>query len=312
MIKHALLMLALLWGPFASADGSAYDWFDRMVQAAREQSYSGILVAGNQRHWDSLLVQHTLHNGAEYERLQRLTGAPLEQLRQGEQVFLLTPNNGQPLQNPLHSFLSGPDLREQYELTLGGSDRIAGHFVRLIVLQPKDQHRYAMRLWLEQKTALLLRSELLDERQQVLERVQFAQLEIGSMMPAELFIRPDMAPVPPAPAYQNDAVSWQPNWLPTGFSRLAARQQGDDIQLLFSDGLAAFSVFVDRPAAAIAPLQRRWGATAAVVQQVQDEQGERRRVTVVGELPATTLQQIAGSVQPVAAAAPKAAQQEQP
>lgn len=310
MIKHALLMLALLWGPFASADGSAYDWFDRMVQAAREQSYSGILVAGNQRHWDSLLVQHTLHNGAEYERLQRLTGAPLEQLRQGEQVFLLTPNNGQPLQNPLHSFLSGPDLREQYELTLGGSDRIAGHFVRLIVLQPKDQHRYAMRLWLEQKTALLLRSELLDERQQVLERVQFAQLEIGSKMPASLLVPPAAEPVAPAATPHDDEVSWQPGWLPAGFSRLTARQQGDDIKLLYADGLAAFSVFVDRPATAIAPLQRRWGGTAAVVQQVQNEAGERRRVTVVGELPVTTLQKIAASVQAVAAAA--AAQQEQP
>ncbi|QQD22124.1 MucB/RseB C-terminal domain-containing protein [Venatoribacter cucullus] len=311
MIKHALLMLSLLLAAQASADGSsAYDWFGRMVQAAREQNYSGVLLYGNQRHWDSLAVQHALQDGQEYERLQRLTGAPLEQLRQGEQVFFLNPAVGQPLQNPLHSFLPGPDLRDQYELTLGGNDRIAGHYARLIVLQPKDQHRYAMRLWLEQKTALLLRSELLDERQQVLERVQFAQLEIGSIMPAELFTRPASEPVPPAPSYPDDDVSWQPDWLPAGFSRLAARQQGDDIQLLFSDGLAAFSVFVDRPAATIAPLQKRWGATAAVVQQVKNEAGESRRVTVVGELPATTLQKIAGSVQPVAAAAPKAAQQE--
>ena len=119
MIKHALLMLALLWGPLVSADGSAYDWFGRMVEAAREQNYSGVLLYGNPAPLGFSGGAARPAGRSEYERLQRLSGAPLEQLRQGEHIFLLQPGAGQPLQNPLHSFLPGPDLRQHYDLTLG-------------------------------------------------------------------------------------------------------------------------------------------------------------------------------------------------
>lgn len=304
-MKHSIVTVLLVWllsNP-ASAEGTARDWFDRMVQAAREQNYEGVLMYGNQRQWDAMSVRHALIDGQEYEHLEQLTGAPREQLRHGERVACRhnepSGMHPQPLQNPLHGFLSGHDFSGQYELTLGNSDRVAGRFTRQLLLQPKDSHRYAMRLWLDQKTALLLRSDLLDERQQVLERFQFASIRIGVPVTAAAFSTgSSFHPLELQTAHNNQSVSWSPQWLPDGFERLAAVEQGNVIRLLYADGLTAFSVFIDALPQPAAGMDQQWGATSAVVRLVEHSPGMMRRVTAVGELPAATLLQIVQSVRP--------------
>ncbi len=308
MRSWATLLLVWLCSSQTSAEGTPRDWFERMVQAAREQNYEGVLVYGNQRHWDSMAVRHAVIDGQEYEHLQQLTGAPREQIRQGSVTDCLLDDpdrvHPQPLQNPLHSFLSGHDFSAHYVLTLGDAGRVAGRFARQLWLQPTDSHRYTMRLWVDQKTALLLRSDLLDERHQVLERFQFAHIDIGADIPLASFVPGEHAHRLSAPVvHQHTPVSWSPGWLPPGFEPVAATEHGNVIRLMYADGVAAFSLFIDAMPNPLSAMDQQWGATSAVVRVVrpmaEQDVGESRRVTAVGELPAATLVRIVQSVAPV-------------
>lgn len=296
---RALLVSGLLLTT-AWADTQPHEWYQRMTDAVRHLNYQGVLLYGNQQHWDSLAIEHAVVDGEVLERLRQLTGQPLEQMRRGQMLLAGVANHGRYLHNPLYSFLPDRDLGQYYRFSLEGMDRVAGYPVRQLLLAPQDAHRFGMRLWLEQDTALLLRSDLLDEYGRVLERFQFASLHLDSDVDARLFHsdlpwQSMMDPQEP----QDTAVSWQPDWLPPGFERISAHEQGGNIRLQYADGVAVFSLFIDEYSEPVVALEQRWGATAAVVRRVQDEHRGARRVTAVGELPAATLVNIVQSVQPV-------------
>jgi sigma-E factor negative regulatory protein RseB len=68
---------------------------------------------------------------------------------------------------------------------------------------------------------------------------------------------------------------------------------------MYSDGLAAFSVFVEgMPDSGAASMVSRNGATVAVTHMIRDHQDEPHLVTLVGEIPTPTAQRIARSVAP--------------
>jgi sigma-E factor negative regulatory protein RseB len=67
--------------------------------------------------------------------------------------------------------------------------------------------------------------------------------------------------------------------------------------IMYSDGLAAFSVFVeDMPDSGAASMVSRNGATVAVTHMIKDGEDEPYLVTLVGEIPTPTAQRIARSV----------------
>ena len=84
--------------------------------------------------------------------------------------------------------------------------------------------------------------------------------------------------------------------MPPGFALSVERDAASRDALMYSDGLSAFTLFVDQVEQDSMPdMSRRWGATAAVVRHQRD--GERNmRITVVGELPMATAKRIALSV----------------
>lgn len=302
-VRFCLTLVALCGAILAQAEGSAQQWLQDMAQAARSQNYSGILMYGDPGHWDSMAITHAIIDGVEYEHLQQLTGLPRELLRNQDGTFCLHPDTPDahhtPLKNPLRSLVPQANLDLHYDFLLGGSGRIAGRYARELRVQPRDQHRYGLRLWLDQETGLLLRSDLLNLQHRVLERVQFAQVAIGApAQVAEFTLSGEAHPLPAAePLPELTEVSQLPHWLPPGFELTAAREQPGSIQLLYADGLAAFSLFIDVTDGGMPAIQRQWGATSAVVHQVNRADG-LLRVTAVGELPVATLQQVAASVQP--------------
>ncbi len=100
-------------------------------------------------------------------------------------------------------------------------------------------------------------------------------------------------------------VSWSVGWLPSGFSMAAAdiRRAPSSLKsidtLMYSDGLAAFSVFVeDMPERGAASMVSRNGATVAVTHRVSGVGDHAYLVTLVGEIPTPTAQRIARSVVP--------------
>lgn len=302
-MRIVLLCLTFCSFPlFAESPLTADQWLARMERAAQQENYQGVIVSGLNQHWDSLQVRHAQIDGKEYEHLLRLNQKAQELIRQGEESVCYHQGKlklHSPLKNPLR--LRIPEQIVGYDLVVGAHLRLAGRSGQEVLIRPKDALRYGMRLWLDEATGLLLGLELLNERGVVLERAQYAQIQIGEPIAADTFqsTLPGHALANKTQAAEIALVDWQPRWLPEGFVATQAKQQQQAVRLMYSDGLAAFSVFVDEVPAAVPHLVRQWGATNAVLLQVQHNE-VRRRITAVGELPASTLEQIALSVAPLA------------
>jgi len=89
---------------------------------------------------------------------------------------------------------------------------------------------------------------------------------------------------------------WQLGWRPEGFVPAAAPRSGKGQAVAFSDGLAAFSVFVEPAGPVSMPTGASLiGATTVYMHQVT-EGDSAFLVTVVGELPPQTARQVAESV----------------
>ena len=68
-------------------------------------------------------------------------------------------------------------------------------------------------------------------------------------------------------------------------------------RVLFTDGLATFSVFVDRPGPAVlGQLVTHMGGTVVISRQLKDSS---QQITVVGEVPMDTAKRVAESVEPI-------------
>ena len=315
-----LVGMVSLATPASASDQSARNWLDRMSRAVKELNYQGVLIYGDSRHWETLSITHGVMDGVEYERLVHLTGQPREVIRKGHDVTCIHPGEHvmrvslqqNPLTDNLGDGFAGPDsgVDAYYQLSLASGDRVAGRATQQVVVSPIDQYRYGYRLWLDRQTGLALRSDLVDHSGQVLERFQFAEISIDVPFNASDFepqsqghrVAAHMA------SHETSAVlnrqGWQLGWVPRGFMATASQVQRDDRErgglatLMYSDGLAALTVFVDRAKEASAtPASHRWGATAAVVSYLKTSKGYYR-ITVVAEVPLHTARKIAQSVMP--------------
>ena len=324
---RSLLALCVgLWTVFAlpAARGDTpREWLDDMNRAFSELSYDGIFSYFSGQDLASLRVIHMVVDGEQRERLVHLNGAPREIVRRGDQVACIV-MPGDALLELEESIPSGPFARafvrrydrisENYGLSFFGEDRVADRTAVRLAVTPRDDDRYGYRLWLDKQTRMLLRSELIDGDGRRLEIFQFNQVRFDDAVdPAEL--EPEgkdgslvshltLATKQPEPVAGED-IAWQVGWLPDGFSMAAAdiRRAPSSLKsidtMMFSDGLAAFSVFVeDMPDSGAASMVSRNGATVAVTHMVSGERQESYLVTLVGEIPTRTAKRIARSVLP--------------
>ena len=180
-----------------------------------------------------------------------------------------------------------------------------------IMLCPWDEDRFGHRLWLDHDTGLLLRSELHDARGDSLEEFQFASLVIGEEIPesalepepGEGWVHEPLTDQSAEARATDIQINWHVGWVPDGFVMADAEVcdllgTGDPaVAMMWSDGLAAFHVFVESiPDGPVADLVSRDGATVVVTHVVTPSQADQHLVTVVGEVPTPTARRIARSV----------------
>jgi sigma-E factor negative regulatory protein RseB len=188
-------------------------------------------------------------------------------------------------------------------------ERVAGRHTELITVDPHDRFRYGYRLWMDRDLGLLLKSELIDERGEIVEQLVYTNIELPASIPDEL-LEPaisgagytwynDDRSKPVAVSAADSEPGWYPDWLPDGFELsdvardpiLASRDPVE--HLVFSDGLASVSVFIEQLDAASEPLAGldTMGAVNAYGRMIEDYQ-----ITVVGEVPAITVERISRSI----------------
>jgi sigma-E factor negative regulatory protein RseB len=186
-----------------------------------------------------------------------------------------------------------------------GTERVAGHEAQVLVLKPRDGHRFAQRLWAERSSGLLLRADVLGARGEVLESASFSDVAIGGKGSPETVLQA-MRKVdgyrivkPAAVRTHLDAEGWTlarpvPGFQLVGCLRKELSALGEPLpagspqvlMAVFSDGLTHVSVFLEPYVAdRHKPVATSLGATHTVMTRAGDWW-----ITAMGDVPMATVQ----------------------
>jgi len=315
MIGRAVCMAVLLVASnFARSQVSAADptaWLDRMATAAQTLNYSGTFVFQTGARSETSLIVHAVDGDHEFARLEALDGSPREVVRDNNEVRCYLPDDRRVVvdkRRPYREFpaLIKPNARwlaDHYAVREGEIERIAGHEVRLVMLEPKDGWRYGHRLWVDVNSGLIVKAQTLDERSHPIEQFSFTQLSIGAPISRAQLTAKHAAggwKVENLPVSEGADGRWRARSLLPGFYKTQEmrhrwRDGGPPVEhLVFSDGLAAVSVFVE-------PLDRdhphETGAAAQGALNLFVRPIVGYTITVLGEVPPATVRKIAYEIE---------------
>ena len=157
-------------------------------------------------------------------------------------------------------------------------------------------YRYGYSMELDQETGLLLKSSTLGRGDLVLERFQFANLSYGAPMPSSGEVEVVHEANHPASTTTDISAAWTIGWLPRGFEATEGAP-GLLGRRTYTDGLAAFSVFLEPLSREIKPGEgiAREGSTTSYTRGLSLG-GQPVLVTVIGEVPVNTARMVADSV----------------
>jgi sigma-E factor negative regulatory protein RseB len=310
------LALALAVAGIASAEEPA-KWLERMNHALTTLNYDGTFA-----HWqggkvEMLRIIHRVDDGTVSERLVSLDGSGREFIRTGSSLTCYLPDKHVVLveHTPAKVSLLGgfPAINEEtarfYDIKEVARMRFNQRGTHLITVMPRDQYRYGYRLWIDDSTAMPLKTQLCDGHGNVIEQIVFANLRIRPHIPDSAF-RPDVSTEgfqwlrnDSAPLRDTVGTVWNAGRLPPGFHMTVRAAQtmpgssGPVDHLVFTDGLASVSVFVETHVQAKAPGQGPMVEAAHVGSSYAfSTVVDGHKVTAVGEVPPETVRFIADSV----------------
>jgi sigma-E factor negative regulatory protein RseB len=328
MLALALAGVVALGGPRAgAAEPTARDWLQRMADALATRDYDGLFIHTAGKQSETMRIIHRMDDGRSVERLVSLDGNGREILRTPGEVHLYMPDRRVVLVEPREddgSLLKalpapGPRLDALYTLEVRNGHRLLGRDVRVVDVRPRDQYRYGYRLWLDEASAMPLRSEVLDGAGSTVEAILFTRLEIDEPIDPK-----DLQPAVDTTGFQwiragrraeprvagPPAAGWLPRKMPPGFRLVVSRTQAVPNSpipmqhLIFSDGFASVSVFIE-PAAEKGPSPPESATVGSANAFTTQMSGHV--VTAVGEVPAETVRDIATSLAPVESVSPLSA-----
>ena len=170
----------------------------------------------------------------------------------------------------------------------------------MLRIVPKDGLRYSYVLWIDEKSKLPLRADLVDRDGEMLEQYRTISYsvnpKIGELMSGlEEVQLPGVLTMPKGDIGTSD---WTVGWIPEGFQanelnryRMAVTDQMVESQL-YSDGLFSFSVYVAN--------KDEHSLKGQLVRQgrrtLHSFINGNHEISVVGDIPPTTAQRIAQSV----------------
>jgi sigma-E factor negative regulatory protein RseB len=294
--------------------GEALQLLQKVATAAQKVNYTGVFVYRGSGQDETSRITHVIDGSDEYERLEVLDGSPREVLRRNDEVRCFLPENKlliverrnarQLFPTLLPGSLAG--LTEYYRIRMAGPARIAGIESQSVQIEPRDEYRYAHRFWIDPHSGLLLKASLLDESSRPLESFAFTELKIGGgfdreQLKAQFAVKNgdwQVQQVKSSDARVDDS-QWLFRAIPPGFRRVsAARRQlradaPESVQLIFSDGLAAMSVFIE-PAAG---RKKEDGFfTMGAVNGYRRSLGDQQIVTM-GDVPPAALRRFADNIE---------------
>jgi sigma-E factor negative regulatory protein RseB len=311
LILSAVLLAAMLATvPAFAEDGLAL--LNRIAQGSRQLTYSGVFVYRSGARVDTSRITHSVSDGVEVERIEALDGSPREVLRAGSEVKCFFPEEklliieSRPSQRGFPALLPAGlgGLPEHYAILGGNSGRVAGLNSRAVLLKPRDEWRYGHEFWMDAGSGLLLKATLLGAGGEALESFAFTHVKIGGPLEHGA-LKPgyDLERVRVQQARTTDLrpedMGWTFRTLLPGFRKVAAMKRQADagssesLHVVFSDGLATISVFIEPGGAAG---EQEATATLGPV-NVFRRQVDDHRVVVMGEVPAIAVRRLGEGIE---------------
>ena len=289
----------------------------RMHAAATQRNYQGTLMVSAAGQISSSRVSHFVDGTQTYERLELLDGRARQVLRHNDQVVTIWPVARRARieqRDSVASFpavLTGNDdlIFDRYDMIAEGEARVAGHSALVYLLQPRDQLRFAQRLWAEQSSGLLLRADMVGPEGHVLETVAFTDVSIGVRAQVDTVTGPmrrleGYTVTKAAPRRTSlDAEGWRLGSPAAGFREVSCvirrLEDGEGehgskaLQAIYSDGLTHVSVFIETPRGD----RHRTGHGVLGATHTLMLQHAGHLITVMGDVPLATLKQFAAALE---------------
>lgn len=314
-LRAGLCVLLLLTVTVSVAEEQPnLNWLQTVAFAGHQTDYSGVFVYQYDNRVETSRITHVVETDSEYEKLESLDGPKREIIRHHGQVWVYANHkmvqvDSQQGRGRFPSLL--PEqlsvLSGNYRVKEAGLQRVAGYNAQVILFQPKDNLRYSHKIWAHTDSGLLLKAAVMGEKNQVIEQYAFTQLKIGGEMDRS-WVEPSTAAGLHGAGKDNPDLTrigvpvnsgWVVDALPVGFKKTMEVKRpmhgkhAPVMQLVFSDGLSAISVFIepaDKDEDDVDGLSSR-GAVNLYHKVV-----DKYLITVVGEVPPRTVMQVLDSV----------------
>ena len=318
-----LLIAGFGFGAAVAADAPR-DWLDRMADAPDHVSYRGTLIHMCGGKVDIVEVVHRVEDGRITERVKSLDADGREIIRNAEEVMCILPDQETVLVGSkkaaghadrfLEVSVSFANVNDtNYRLQTLAREHVAGRAAEVVAIRPIDDYRFGYRLWIDHEHALPLKYELLDERGDAIEQTLYTQISFaGGIDEAEVEptvvmdnfvwqhsgeVASGAATEASRPVDESAAQGWRVDEMPSGFELVAVEtaSAGDSgmVHLVYSDGLASVSVFIETESD---ESERQAGASEMGAMNAYTTMVDEYLVTAVGGVPLRTTMMMALSV----------------
>jgi sigma-E factor negative regulatory protein RseB len=290
--------------------GNVSEIVSGMSAADSRSNYTGTFVL---RKSDKMMTMHVVHGVDDrgvWESMESLNGEARKIVRHNNEVVSIYPDRklvtvSKMGDKPgLHPTLPEhlEKLANYYTINRLGNDRIAGRETSVLNVQPKDAYRYGYKYWLDNETRVLLKCDLLDENGEIVEQMMYTSFNNQSEVPQSAFNIPDLSGFTRQSIDRHRGkqanIGWRATNIPQGFmltqSTIRRGEGNQSLHLMYSDGLASVSVFIetgeDTPHRLVGA--SRMGALNAFGKELNGAQ-----ITVMGEVPEATVATIAESME---------------
>jgi sigma-E factor negative regulatory protein RseB len=308
LISALTLFSLVLTQASAEEKPSAEALLYQMNQASQQLNYEISYILIKKSSIEPLMYRHAKTEQNQYAHLVYLSGPIREVIRRGNEISYIeagvdpfsiqSGNMVAPLMPMLDADID--QVSKYYDFVLMGRAREAGATTQVVRVVPKDGQRYSYLMWVDERSKLPLRADLVDRDGEVLEQYRAVSYSVNPRI-ADLLSGLDKVQLPDVLAFpkQEPKTSfWQVEWIPAGFDAhnlnrytIAATEKVVESRM-YSDGLFSFSVYVsDRDDSSVKSQLVRQGRRT-----LQELIKGDKEITVVGDIPPATAKRIAASI----------------
>lgn len=311
-----LMLVVLVLVPFdSSVAQTIQDLLEKSARAGESVNYKGTFTYSRGSETETMRIFRRNEENGFRERLLSLNGDASEIVRNQNGAWCYFPETKEGFfkfrddgtyRMPTFTSTSIDRLERHYSILIGGRERVSNRWTHKVEFEPKDSFRYGMKLWIDEETGLLLRSDLLNEYMEVIDSYMFVEIAMN-----EQITDADLVPVYSGQDYvwnfqaaskmhlpDDSASIWMAS-VPDGFRKIKhVRGEFNEIekeQIVFSDELATVSLFVQKlmhdNEGGYFVGDSKLGSVNAYGRVIGGYQ-----VTVVGEVPTETVRVIGNSV----------------